>query len=84
MKSESDPQAKAIADLAAGCEGPNQFENFDRAFRATADDMRRYAGDGPILTDDQPRLEYYLSVSGDPRSANLKEVPRDLRGTIGS
>ena len=35
MKSESDPQAKAIADLAAGCEGPNQFENFDRAFRAT-------------------------------------------------
>lgn len=26
-------QAETIADLAARCEGPNQFDNFDRAFR---------------------------------------------------
>jgi hypothetical protein len=26
-------QAETIADIAARCEGPNQFENFDRAFR---------------------------------------------------
>jgi hypothetical protein len=26
-------QAETISELAARCEGPNQFENFDRAFR---------------------------------------------------
>ena len=26
-------QAETIAELGARCEGPNQFENFDRAFR---------------------------------------------------
>ena len=28
-------QSETIADLNARCDGPNQFENFDRAFRAT-------------------------------------------------
>jgi len=28
-------QAETIAALAARCDGPNQFENFDRAFRAS-------------------------------------------------
>ncbi|MDQ6760632.1 MAG: hypothetical protein M3Z32_12325 [Acidobacteriota bacterium] len=28
-------RAETIADLAVRCDGPNQFENFDRAFRAT-------------------------------------------------
>lgn len=28
-------QAETISDLAVRCDGPNQFENFDRAFRAT-------------------------------------------------
>jgi hypothetical protein len=27
-------QAETIADLSARCAGPNEFENFDRAFRA--------------------------------------------------
>jgi hypothetical protein len=28
-------QAETIAELAARCAGPSQFENFDRAFRAS-------------------------------------------------
>jgi hypothetical protein len=28
-------QAEIIADLDARCAGPNQFENFDRAFRTS-------------------------------------------------
>jgi hypothetical protein len=28
-------QAETIAELSAGCDGPNQFENFDRAFRTS-------------------------------------------------
>jgi hypothetical protein len=33
MKSDPESQAKTIAEIAARCEGPNQFDNFDRAFR---------------------------------------------------
>ena len=28
-------QAETIADLSARCAGPNQFENFDQAFRTS-------------------------------------------------
>ena len=28
-------QAETIADLSGRCDGPNQFENFDRAFRTS-------------------------------------------------
>ena len=28
-------QAETIADLSARCAGPNEFQNFDRAFRAS-------------------------------------------------
>lgn len=28
-------QAETIADLSARCAGPNEFDNFDRAFRAS-------------------------------------------------
>lgn len=33
MKAAEKTQAETIADLNVRCEGPNQFENFDRAFR---------------------------------------------------
>jgi hypothetical protein len=33
MKTDPDQRAKTISDLALRCEGPNQFENFDRTFR---------------------------------------------------
>jgi len=35
MKSPLKSQAETIADLDARCARPNQFENFDRAFRKT-------------------------------------------------
>lgn len=35
MKHDPELQAKTIADLAARCEGPEEFEKFDRAFRAS-------------------------------------------------
>jgi hypothetical protein len=33
MSTDADTQAKTIADIAARCKGPDQFQNFDRAFR---------------------------------------------------
>jgi hypothetical protein len=34
-KSESQSQTETLAELNARCEGPDQFERFDRAFRAS-------------------------------------------------
>jgi hypothetical protein len=33
MKTDPELQARTVAELAIRCEGQNQFENFDRAFR---------------------------------------------------
>jgi hypothetical protein len=38
--------------------------------------MRRYVGEGPVLTDDRPLLEYYRSL---PRSQEDFDVD-ELRG----
>ena len=35
MKAAEKSQAETLAELNARCEGPNQFENFDRAFRTS-------------------------------------------------
>ena len=35
MKTTPELRAKTIANLAGRCEGPDQFERFDRAFRAS-------------------------------------------------
>ncbi len=34
MRTDRELQVRTIADLAARCNGPNQFEKFDRDFRA--------------------------------------------------
>jgi hypothetical protein len=35
MKVDPELQAKTVADLSRRCDGPDQFEKLDRAFRAT-------------------------------------------------
>ena len=43
---------------------------------AGPDDLRRFIGDGPILTDDRPLLEYYLSLPNDERPLDLSGLRR--------
>ena len=43
---------------------------------AGPDDLRRFIGDGPILTDDRPLLEYYLSLPHDERPLDLSGLRR--------
>jgi spermidine synthase len=43
---------------------------------ARPDDLRRFLGDGPILTDDRPLLEYYLSLPRDERPLDLSGLRR--------
>jgi spermidine synthase len=58
-----------------------QMESWDKflgQFRAGPDALRAYAGEGPILTDDRPMVEYFLSLPRD-RSPNLDAVRGDVR-----
>lgn len=45
-----------------------------REYTAGPDDLRRFLGDGPILTDDRPRLEYYLSLPANDRPIDLTRL----------
>jgi hypothetical protein len=48
-----------------------------RQYVAGPNEMRAWVGDGPILTDDKPRIEYFLSLPKD-------DPPVDLRGLRGN
>jgi spermidine synthase len=55
-------------------------ETFDRLltlFRAGPDDLRSFVGPGPILSDDRPLVEYFLSL---PRDRDVDLSP--LRGDV--
>ena len=51
-------------------------ESVLRHYYAGADDLRRFLGDGPILTDDRPMLEYYLSLPRDERPLDTSGLRR--------
>lgn len=55
-------RSAALADV-----GVRDFASLLGLYRAGPDELRAYAGDGPILTDDRPMVEYFLSLPlGDP------------------
>jgi len=43
---------------------------------AGPEDLRRFLGEGPILTDDRPMLEYYLSLPRDERPLDPSGLQR--------
>jgi hypothetical protein len=45
-------------------------------YTAGPEALRRFLGQGPVLTDDRPRLEYYLSLSSDDRPVDLSKLVR--------
>jgi spermidine synthase len=60
----ADPSARAsLAEV-----GFNHAQDVLAQFRATSEDLQTYAATGPILTDDHPILEYFLSqdITSDP------------------
>jgi hypothetical protein len=57
--------------------GVKGFEDLLKLFVAGPDELRRFVGDGPILTDDKPMVEYFLSLPRD-RDVNLSGVRSDV------
>jgi spermidine synthase len=56
------------------------FDHLVRMFRASPADIRAYLGDGPLLTDDKPALEYFATLPQGER--DLTKIGRDTRGLI--
>ena len=45
--------------------GVRRFDDLLRLYVAGPDELRRYVGRGPLLTDDRPMVEYFLSLPRD-------------------
>ena len=68
---------QAMADT-----GIDSFDALLRTFVAGPDQLRAYLGEGPLLTDDRPMAEYFLSLPRD-RQADFNQIPRgDVRQFI--
>ena len=52
--------AQGLRDLST-----DTFDRLLALFRAGPDDLRTFVGPGPLLTDDRPLVEYFLSLPRD-------------------
>ena len=57
--------------------GVTNFEKLRALYRAGPDELRRYVGSGPVLTDDRPLVEYFLSLPRD-RQVDLSSLTGDV------
>jgi len=63
--------AQGLRDL-----GTETFDRLLALFRAGPDDLRAFVGPGPLLTDDRPLVEYFLSLPRD-RDVDLSSLKGD-------
>ena len=61
--------------------GTDSFEKLLGAYRAGPDELRRFVGRGPILTDDRPLVEYFLSLPRD-RAIDISALRGDVRSRV--
>jgi spermidine synthase len=63
--------------------GVETFDDLLSNYRAGPNELRAFVGDGPILTDDRPLVEYFLSLPRD-RDIDLSGLKRDPRSIVAS
>jgi spermidine synthase len=56
----------------------DSFEALLRRYTAGPEEMRRFVGDGPLLTDDRPLLEYHRSLREPGRPLDLSTLQGDV------
>lgn len=59
--------------------GLDGFETLLSWYTAGPDEMRAFVGDGDVLTDDRPRIEYFRSLPEADPPVNLSRVRGDVR-----
>jgi spermidine synthase len=68
----AEPGARsALASLGIG-----SFSALQSRYLADSYSLRGFVGEGPILTDDQPRVEFYLSLPRGDRPVDLRGLSR--------
>ena len=79
-----DPEAldrlrqNAMTRAALDAVGLTGFDVLRRWYTASAPEMRAFVGDGPVLTDDRPRVEFYLSLPQRDRPVDLSSLKGDV------
>ncbi|HEX6323135.1 MAG TPA: fused MFS/spermidine synthase [Vicinamibacterales bacterium] len=80
-----DPGAIAIKESDArlmallGRDGTLPLDTLLTRMTAGPDELRAFVGEGPILTDDRPRVEYFLSLPEDDPAIDLTPLRGDAR-----
>jgi spermidine synthase len=59
--------------------GLRTFDDLVSWYTAGPDAMRRFVGPGPVLTDDQPLVEYHRSLPRDTQPLDLSGLRSDVR-----
>jgi spermidine synthase len=70
----TDPTTRRVL----GTIGITSFDSLTALFSAGPRALREFVGDGPLLTDDRPRLEYYGGSETDARSIDLSGLGNSL------
>ena len=58
--------------------GLDTYEGLLARYTAGPDAMRAFAGDGPVLTDDRPLLEFHRSIDGSGRQVDVSRLTGDV------
>jgi spermidine synthase len=74
----SNPQTRAALDDI----GLRDFETLANWYTAGSDDMRRFVGEGPLLTDDRPVVEYHRALPANDRPVDLSRLRGDVSRMI--
>jgi spermidine synthase len=61
----------------------DSFDALMRRYTAGPEEMRRFVGDGPILTDDRPLLEYHRSLAATTAPLDLSALRGDVTRHLG-
>jgi spermidine synthase len=77
LKRANPRTAAALDDI-----GLPDFETLAGWYTAGPDEMRRFVGDGPLLTDDQPRVEYNRTLPANDPGVNISTLRGDVSRVI--
>lgn len=72
-------RARPETRLALDEVGLDSFDTLTSWYVAGPDELRRFVGEGPVLTDDRPMVEYHRSLPADDPPVNLASLRGDVR-----
>ena len=78
----SDKQARPETRLALDDIGLDSFETLASWYVAGPDELRRFVGAGPVLTDDRPLVEYHRSLPANDPPVDLAGLRGDVAAII--